>query len=100
MFSDSAPRAGSSASPTFCAVAWSPNGGGKGGLMSILFWHAGACHWPSDDALALRSGPLDPIRERLHDLLQELAGAVADELAMFVEELVDMANIGFRLLHG
>ena len=30
------------------------------------------------DALALRSDRLDPIRERLHELLQEFAGAVAD----------------------
>src|ERR1700676_3646269 len=31
-------------------------------------------------APALRPSRLDPIRERLHDLLQEFAGAVADEL--------------------
>src|SRR3984893_6821752 len=52
------------------------------------------------DALTLRSDLLDPIRERLHELLQEFPGAVADELAMFIEELVGMADIGFGLLHG
>src|SRR5882724_3856517 len=55
--------------------------------------------WASD-ALTLRSGPLDPVRERLHELLQEFAGAIADQLAMFIEELVGIADIGFRLLHG
>src|SRR5229473_2541806 len=60
---------------------------------------ARACRKPSD-ALASRSGRLDPIRKRLHDLLQEFAGAFADELAMFIEELVNMAEIGFGLLHG
>src|SRR4051812_7912544 len=49
--------------------------------------------------LAFRSCRLDPIRERLHELLQEFAGAVADELAMFIEELVGMADISFGLLH-
>lgn len=53
-----------------------------------------ACRGPSD-ALARRSDHLDPIRERLHEPLQEFASAVAGELAMFIEELVDMANIGF-----
>src|SRR3984893_7119588 len=52
------------------------------------------------DALTLRSDLLDPIRERLHEVLQEFAEAVADELAMFIEELVGMADIGFGLLHG
>src|SRR5260370_41289170 len=60
---------------------------------------ARACRKPSD-ALALRSDRLDPIRERLHELLQEFAGAIADELAMFIEELVGIADIGFGLLHG
>jgi hypothetical protein len=43
---------------------------------------------------------LDPIRKCLHERLQEFAGAVADEIAVFIEELVGMADIGFRLLHG
>src|SRR6266849_951944 len=60
---------------------------------------ARACRKPSD-ALALRSDRLGPIRERLHELLQEFAGAVADELAMLIEQLVGMAEIGFGLLHG
>jgi hypothetical protein len=60
---------------------------------------ARACRKPSD-ALALRSDRLDPIRERLHEFLQEFSGAVADEFALLIEELFDMANIGFRLLHG
>src|ERR1700754_4162048 len=47
-----------------------------------------------------RSDRLDPIRERLHELLQEFAGAVAGELAMFIKELVDAAEISFGLLHG
>lgn len=55
---------------------------------------ARACRKASD-ALAQRSDRLDPIRERLHELLQEFAGAVADELAMFVEELVGMPDMGF-----
>src|SRR5437667_12841865 len=50
--------------------------------------------------LPLKPDRLDPIRERLHELLQEFAGAVVDELAMFIEELVGMADISFRLLHG
>jgi hypothetical protein len=58
-----------------------------------------ACRKPSD-ALALRSNRLDPIRERLHESLQKFAGAVADELATFIEELVDMAYTGLRLLDG
>jgi hypothetical protein len=37
--------------------------------------------------LAVKSDRLDPIRERLHERLQELAGAVADEFAMFIEGL-------------
>jgi hypothetical protein len=52
---------------------------------------ARACRKPSD-ALALSSNRLDPIRE----LLQEFAGAVADELAMFIEELVGIFNRGDR----
>src|SRR5258708_7343165 len=60
---------------------------------------ARACRKPSD-ALALRSDRLDPIRERLHELLQKFAVAVADELAMFIEKLVGMADIGLGLLHG
>ncbi len=52
------------------------------------------------DALASRSDRLDPFRERLHELLQEFSGTIVDELAMFIEELVGMADIGFGLLHG
>src|SRR6266849_3801684 len=54
----------------------------------------------ASDALPLRSDRPDPIGKRLHELLQEFAGAVADELAMFIEQLVGMADIGFGLLHG
>src|SRR4029077_12798977 len=54
----------------------------------------------ASDALTLRPDRLDPIRERLHELLQEFAGAVADEIAMFIEELIGMTDIGFGLLHG
>ena len=50
--------------------------------------------------LVLRSDRLDPIRKRLHEVLQEFAGAIADELALLIEELVGMADIGFGLLHG
>src|SRR6266700_7657655 len=50
--------------------------------------------------LPLKPDRLNPIRERLHELLQEFAGAVADHLAMLVEELVGMADISFGLLHG
>src|SRR6267378_2314278 len=60
---------------------------------------ASACRKASD-ALTLRSDRLDPFRERLHELLQEFAGTIVDELAMFIEELVGMADIGFGLLHG
>jgi hypothetical protein len=42
--------------------------------------------------MALRSDRLDPICERLHELLQEFAGAVADELAVLIEELVGMTE--------
>ena len=49
---------------------------------------------------ALGSDRLDPSRERLREGLQEFTRAVARELAVFIEELVDMADIGFRLLHG
>jgi hypothetical protein len=53
-------------------------------------------------ALTSRLDRLNPIRECLHELLQEFAGAVADELelAMFIEEFVGMADIGFGLLRG
>src|SRR5712671_5610555 len=54
----------------------------------------------ASDALTLRPDRLDPFRERLHELLQEFTGAVADELAMLIEQLVGMADIGFGLLHG
>src|SRR5258708_27695795 len=54
----------------------------------------------ASDALALRSGRLDPIRERLHERLQEFAGTIVDEFAMLIEQLVCMADIGFGLLHG
>jgi hypothetical protein len=50
--------------------------------------------------LALGSDRLDPIRKRLHECLHEFPCTVADERAMFIEELVDMANIGLRLLQG
>ena len=52
------------------------------------------------DALALRSDRLGPIRKRLHERLQEFTGAFADELALLIEQLVGMAEIGFGLLHG
>jgi hypothetical protein len=45
--------------------------------------------------LALRSDRFDPNRERLHELLQEFAGALADEIANLVKELIDMTNIDF-----
>jgi hypothetical protein len=45
----------------------------------------------ASDALTLGPDRLDPIRKRLHELLQEFAGAVADELAMIVEQLVGMS---------
>ena len=65
-----------------------------------LHWpNARACRKPLD-ALALRSDRLDRIRERLPEPLQEFVGAIADERAMFIEELVDTANIGFGLPHG
>jgi hypothetical protein len=54
----------------------------------------------ASDALALTSDRLDPIGKRLHKLLQEFAGAVAGKLAMFIEALVGMTDIGFWLLHG
>src|ERR1700761_8227408 len=50
--------------------------------------------------LASRSNRLDPVRKRLHDPPQECAGAVTDQRAMFVKQLVDMTDIGFRLLHS
>src|SRR5258707_10862543 len=43
---------------------------------------------------------LDPIRKRPHEVLQEFTGAIADELAVLIEELVGMTDIGFGLLHG
>src|SRR5882757_8789241 len=43
---------------------------------------------------------LDPTRKRLHEVLQEFAGAIADELAVLIEELVGTTDIGFGLLHG
>jgi hypothetical protein len=52
------------------------------------------------DALASRPDPLDPIRKRLHEVLQKFACTIVDELAMFIERLVGMADIGFGLLHG
>jgi hypothetical protein len=39
------------------------------------------------------------MRERLHELLQEFAGAIAAELAMFIDKLVDTADGGFGLRH-
>jgi hypothetical protein len=50
--------------------------------------------------MTLAPDRLDPIRERLHELLQEFAGTIINELATFIEELVGTANIGFGLLHG
>jgi hypothetical protein len=44
-------------------------------------------YWPEDRIVSA------PIRE----LLQEFAGTIVDELAMFIEELVGMADL--RLLH-
>jgi hypothetical protein len=52
---------------------------------------AGRPRLKASDALTARSDRLDLIRERLHELLQEFAGAVADELAMLVEQLVGMS---------
>ena len=52
------------------------------------------------DALTLGPDRLDPICERLHELLLEFAGTVVDELASFIEELVGMADIGFGLMHA
>jgi hypothetical protein len=46
--------------------------------------------------VALRSDRLDPIRERMHEVVLEYSSAVADELAMFI----GMAGIGLGLLHG
>ena len=54
----------------------------------------------ASDALTLGPARLDPIRKRLHELPREFAGAVVDELATFIEELVGMTDIGFGLLHG
>jgi len=50
--------------------------------------------------MALKSDRLDPIRKRLHKLLQEFSGIIVDELAVLIEELVGMTDIGFGLLHG
>ncbi len=44
----------------------------------------------------LGTGSSRPNSRTLHELLQEFAGAVVDELATFIEELVGMADIGFR----
>ena len=52
----------------------------------------------ASDALTLGSDRLDPIAERLHEPFQKLAGAVADELAVLIEELVDMTKVSFGLL--
>ena len=46
--------------------------------------------------VALRSDRLDPIRERMHEVVLEYSSAVADELAMFI----GMAGVGLGLLHG
>jgi hypothetical protein len=58
--------------------------------------HRTSFNRPPCGSNALRSDRLDPICE----LLQEFAGAVADELAVLIEELVGMTDIGFGLLHG
>jgi hypothetical protein len=50
--------------------------------------------------MALKSDRLGPIRKRLHKLLQEFSGIIVDELAVLIEELVGMTDIGFGLLHG
>src|ERR1700704_2356673 len=61
---------------------------------------AGPPHLKASDPLASRSDRLDPICERLHELLQEFSGTVVDELALLIEQLIGMADIGFGLLHG
>jgi hypothetical protein len=48
--------------------------------------------------MALKSDRLDPIRKRLHKLLLEFSGIIVDELAVLIEELVGMTDIGFGLL--
>ena len=86
-FSRSRIRSPPLSAPTLCVCR--PN----------LLWPV-ALRLKASDALALRSDRLDPIRERQHELLQEFAVAIADELAVLIEELVGMADIGFGLLHG
>lgn len=49
-----------------------------------LLWPV-ALRLKASDPLALRSDRLDPIRELQHKLLQEFAGAIADELAVLIE---------------
>src|ERR1700730_2893456 len=66
---------------------------------AVAFSVARACRKASD-ARASRSDRLDPFRERLHKALQEFAGAIVGKLAVLIEELVGMADIGFGLLHG
>src|ERR1700746_3907074 len=58
-----------------------------------------ACHGASA-VVTRRSDRLDPIGERLHELLQEFSGAAAADVVTFIKELVDMADIGLGLLHG
>src|SRR6266851_3325840 len=69
----------------------------------VLCWSSSPRHSEASQktsgALTLRSDRLDPFRERLHEFLQEFAGTIVDELAMFIEELVGMADISFGLLH-
>jgi hypothetical protein len=48
------------------------------------------CHKTLDPP-AFRSDCLDPFRERLHEVVQELADIIVDEVAIFIEELVGMA---------
>jgi hypothetical protein len=60
--------------------------------------HASRPRSKTSDASASGSSPLRPIRERLHELLQEFAGTIVDELALFIEQLVGMSDIGLGLL--
>jgi hypothetical protein len=41
----------------------------------------------ASDVPILGPDRLDPLRKSLHEFLQEFSGAIADELAMFIEEL-------------
>jgi hypothetical protein len=50
--------------------------------------------------MTLRADRHDPVRERLHELFQELAGAIVDELALLIEQFVGVADIRLGLLHG